>query len=173
MKRVGGRVLLAYGGGSLRRTGLYDKVVDWLHECGKTVVDFGGILPNPAYDKVQQGARLVRDEGIDFIPRRGRRLGHRLLQDNLGTGAAGRRHLGDAVRAASVPHGVRSDGCRGHHLGHGRRAEQRHRHHPHREEAEAAPGRRWAARPWPAGGSDGGNTVPPAQAKAEVGNTFL
>ena len=67
MKRVGGRVLLAYGGGSLRRTGLYDKVVDWLHECGKTVVDFGGILPNPAYDKVQQGARLVRDEGIDFI----------------------------------------------------------------------------------------------------------
>ena len=67
MKRVGGRVLLAYGGGSLRRTGLYDKVVDWLHGCGKTVVDFGGILPNPAYDKVQQGARLVRDEGIDFI----------------------------------------------------------------------------------------------------------
>ena len=37
MARVGRNVLLAYGGGSLKRTGLYDKVVDWLHECGKNV----------------------------------------------------------------------------------------------------------------------------------------
>ena len=67
MKRVGTNVLLAYGGGSLKRTGLYDTLQDWLHECGKNVVDFGGILPNPTYDKVQEGARLVREYGIDFI----------------------------------------------------------------------------------------------------------
>ena len=60
MTRVGKNVLLAYGGGSLKRTGLYDTLMEWLHECGKNVVDFGGILPNPTYDKVQEGAQLVR-----------------------------------------------------------------------------------------------------------------
>ena len=67
MKLVGRNVLLAYGGGSLKRTGLYDKMVDWLHECGKNVTDFGGIMPNPTYAKVQEGARIVREQGIDFI----------------------------------------------------------------------------------------------------------
>lgn len=67
LNRVGRNVLLAYGGSSLKRTGLYDKVTDWLHECDKTVVDFGGIMPNPTYDKVQEGARLVREHDIDFI----------------------------------------------------------------------------------------------------------
>ena len=67
MKQVGKNVLLAYGGGSLKRTGLYDTLMEWLHECGKNVVDFGGIMPNPTYDKVQEGAQLVRKYGIDFI----------------------------------------------------------------------------------------------------------
>lgn len=67
MEQVGKNVLLAYGGGSLKRTGLYDTLMEWLHECGKNVVDFGGILPNPTYDKVQEGAQLVRKYGIDFI----------------------------------------------------------------------------------------------------------
>lgn len=60
-------MLLAYGGGSLKRTGLYDKIAGWLRECGKTVTDFGGIMPNPTYAKVQEGARIVREKGIDFI----------------------------------------------------------------------------------------------------------
>ena len=67
MTHVGKNVLLAYGGGSLKRTGLYDTIMNWLLACGKTVTDFGGILPNPTYDKVQEGARLVREKGIDFI----------------------------------------------------------------------------------------------------------
>ena len=67
MARVGRNLLLAYGGGSLKRSGLYDRITGWLHECGKTVTDFGGILPNPTYDKVQEGARIVREQGIDFI----------------------------------------------------------------------------------------------------------
>lgn len=67
MKKVGKQVLLAYGGGSIKRTGLYDKICQWLEESGKEVVDFGGIMPNPTYAKVQEGARIVRDEHIDFI----------------------------------------------------------------------------------------------------------
>lgn len=67
MKNVGTRVLLAYGGGSLKRTGLYDKIRSWLDECGKQVTDFGGIMSNPTYAKVQEGARIVRENDIDFI----------------------------------------------------------------------------------------------------------
>lgn len=67
MKKVGKQVLLAYGGGSIKRTGLYDKICQWLEKSGKEVVDFGGIMPNPTYAKVQEGARIVRDKHIDFI----------------------------------------------------------------------------------------------------------
>ena len=67
MQNVGKRVMLAYGGGSIKRSGLYDKVRSWLKECGKEVVDFGGIMPNPTYRKVQEGAQMTRDNHIDFI----------------------------------------------------------------------------------------------------------
>lgn len=67
LENVGSNVLLAYGGSSLKRTGLYDKIYSWLMECGKSVTDFGGIMPNPTYAKTQEGARIVRERGIDFI----------------------------------------------------------------------------------------------------------
>ena len=67
MQNVGKRVMLAYGGGSIKRSGLYDKIHSWLEECGKEIVDFGGIMPNPTYRKVQEGASVVRSEHIDFI----------------------------------------------------------------------------------------------------------
>ena len=67
LRAVGKNVLLAYGGGSIKRTGLYDKIRAWLEESGKQVTDFGGIMPNPTYAKVQEGAQLVRDNNIDFI----------------------------------------------------------------------------------------------------------
>ena len=67
LKGIGKNILLAYGGGSLKRTGLYDKVVNILREEGKEVTDFSGIMPNPTYNKVQEGAKLVRDNHIDYI----------------------------------------------------------------------------------------------------------
>ncbi len=67
LKNVGDNVLLAYGGGSLKRTGLYDKLRRWLEEAGKNVTDFDGIMPNPTYAKVQEGAQFVRENNIDFI----------------------------------------------------------------------------------------------------------
>lgn len=67
LKNVGDNVLLAYGGGLLKRTGLYDKLRRWLEEAGKNVTDFEGIMPNPTYAKVQEGAQLVRENNIDFI----------------------------------------------------------------------------------------------------------
>lgn len=60
-------ILVAYGGGSVKRTGIYDKVTGLLREMGKNIVDFAGIMANPTYEKVQEGARLVRENHIDFI----------------------------------------------------------------------------------------------------------
>ena len=60
-------VLLAYGGGSIRRNGVYDEVVGILKEEGKTIVEFSGIMANPTYAKVQQGAALAREKGVDMI----------------------------------------------------------------------------------------------------------
>lgn len=67
LKKQGPVVMLAYGGGSLKRTGLYDQMMAILNDAGKTVVEFGGIMPNPTYAKVQEGARLCREHQVDFI----------------------------------------------------------------------------------------------------------
>lgn len=67
LPHMGSRVMLAYGGGSVKKTGVYDKVVAALTAAGKTVVDFAGIMPNPTYAKVQEGANLARSEKVDFI----------------------------------------------------------------------------------------------------------
>lgn len=56
LQKYGKNVILAYGGGSLKRTGLYDRIVAMLGEAGKTVTDFGGIMPNPTLKKVQRGS---------------------------------------------------------------------------------------------------------------------
>lgn len=67
MDSMGMKVMLAYGGGSVKRSGLYDTIVQQLVAAGKQLVDFGGIMSNPTYEKVQEGARLARAEQVDFI----------------------------------------------------------------------------------------------------------
>lgn len=60
-------VMITYGGGSVKRTGVYDRVAEPLRAAGKTIVDFGGIMANPTYAKVCEGARLAREKGVDCI----------------------------------------------------------------------------------------------------------
>lgn len=67
LPQYGKNVLLAYGGGSIKRTGVYDKLKNVLRVAGKEVFDFGGIMSNPTYAKVQEGAKLAKEHGIDFI----------------------------------------------------------------------------------------------------------
>ena len=67
IKEYGDTVMLAYGCGSIKRNGVYDQMMDILAQAGKTVVEFGGIMPNPTYAKVQEGAKLCRKHGVDFI----------------------------------------------------------------------------------------------------------
>lgn len=63
----GEKVMLAYGGGSVKKNGIYDEVTSILESAGKKVTDFSGIMSNPTYAKVQEGAALAKKEGIDFI----------------------------------------------------------------------------------------------------------
>ena len=60
-------VMLAYGGGSVKKNGIYDELKALLEAAGKAVVDFSGIMPNPTYAKVQEGAQLAKEKGVDFI----------------------------------------------------------------------------------------------------------
>ncbi len=63
----GSNVLLMYGKGSVKKSGLYDKVTDILKSAGKNVTELSGIKSNPSYSQLLEGARLVRENSIDLI----------------------------------------------------------------------------------------------------------
>ncbi len=67
LDHYGDTVMLAYGGGSIKRNGVYDEVMGILNAKGKRVVEFSGIMPNPTYAKVQEGAKLARENHVDLI----------------------------------------------------------------------------------------------------------
>ncbi|MBB5182965.1 iron-containing alcohol dehydrogenase [Catenisphaera adipataccumulans] len=60
-------VMIAYGGGSIKRTGIFDSIVDYLSSRNMKYVEFSGIMPNPTYAKVQEGAKLAVDAQVDLI----------------------------------------------------------------------------------------------------------
>ncbi|HHV28269.1 iron-containing alcohol dehydrogenase [Acetivibrio mesophilus] len=67
VKRYSTKVLLHYGGGSIKKTGLYDKVINSLKQAGIEVVELGGVMPNPRLSLVNEGIRVCREKGIDFV----------------------------------------------------------------------------------------------------------
>lgn len=67
LDKAGKNVLLAYGGGSIKRNGVYDELTGILKEAGKNIIEFTGIMSNPTYDKVQEGAKLAKENQVDFI----------------------------------------------------------------------------------------------------------
>lgn len=67
LKRFGNRVLLTYGGGSIKKTGLYDRVTTEIRRAGLELFELSGIEPNPRVDSVRKGAELCRREKIDVL----------------------------------------------------------------------------------------------------------
>lgn len=67
LSRYGKRVLLTYGGGSIKKIGLYDAVMDEVKKAGLEVFELSGIEPNPRIDSVRQGAQICKDEKIDVL----------------------------------------------------------------------------------------------------------
>ena len=67
LTKYGPTVMLVYGGGSIKKNGIYDGVMAVLKECGKKVVEDGGVMPNPTSAKLAEGARIARENNVDLI----------------------------------------------------------------------------------------------------------
>ena len=67
LKAFGPVVQLCYGGGSIKKNGIYDQVVNILKSAGKTIVEDGGVMPNPTLEKMLHGAALARENNVDLI----------------------------------------------------------------------------------------------------------
>lgn len=67
LEAFGPMVMLTYGGGSIKRTGLYDRVMAILKEAGKTVVECAGVMSNPTVQKLYEGCKIARDNNVDLI----------------------------------------------------------------------------------------------------------
>ncbi|MGM0214584.1 iron-containing alcohol dehydrogenase [Enterococcus sp. AZ109] len=67
MNQFGKKVLLVYGGGSIKKMGLYDKVMEQLQANGNQVFELAGVEPNPRVETVRKGAEICRQEGIDVL----------------------------------------------------------------------------------------------------------
>lgn len=63
----GKKILLHYGGGSIKKIGLYDRVIDSLKKEGIEYIELGGVQPNPRLSLVRKGIEICKEEGIDLI----------------------------------------------------------------------------------------------------------
>ncbi len=67
LPKYGKTVQLIYGGGSVKRNGIYDAVVEILRANGKTIVEDAGVMPNPTSDKLREGVKIARENKVDLL----------------------------------------------------------------------------------------------------------
>lgn len=67
IKNYGKKVLVCYGGGSIKKSGLYDKVIAQLKKADMEIFELSGIAPNPRIDSVREGAKICKEQGIDVL----------------------------------------------------------------------------------------------------------
>ena len=67
LPKYGKNVQLVYGGGSIKKTGIYNKVVAILKACGKEIFEDGGVMPNPTVEKLYEGIQIAREQEVDLI----------------------------------------------------------------------------------------------------------
>ncbi|WP_432647029.1 iron-containing alcohol dehydrogenase [Mitsuokella sp.] len=67
LQKYGKKVVLVYGGGSIKKNGIYDDVTRILQEEGKEVAEIAGVMPNPTIHKLREGVEIARKHGADFI----------------------------------------------------------------------------------------------------------
>lgn len=90
--KYGNKVLLVYGGGSIKRNGLYDQVMTIMHELGAQVWELGGVEPNPRISTVRKGVDICKKNNVDFILA----VGGGSVIDCTKAIAAGAKYEGDA-----------------------------------------------------------------------------
>ena len=67
LPKYGDNVVLIYGGGSIKKSGLYDEVMEILQACGKNVAEISGVMPNPTLEKLYEGVEIARAHKADFL----------------------------------------------------------------------------------------------------------
>ena len=67
LPKYGENVVLVYGGGSVKKNGIYEEVVEILKANGKNVAEIAGVMPNPTLEKLYEGIEIARKHGADFI----------------------------------------------------------------------------------------------------------
>ncbi|MBR6983293.1 MAG: iron-containing alcohol dehydrogenase [Ruminococcus sp.] len=67
LANYGENILFVYGGGSIKKSGLYDEIIAILKDCGKNVAEISGVMPNPTSDKLNEGVAIAREHKTDFI----------------------------------------------------------------------------------------------------------
>ena len=67
LPKYGKTVQLIYGGGSVKRNGIYDAVVEILKANGKNIVEDAGVMPNPTSDKLREGVKIARENNVDLL----------------------------------------------------------------------------------------------------------
>lgn len=67
LPKYGKNVVLIYGGGSIKKNGIYQTVLDILNQNGKTVTEIAGVMPNPTVDKLYEGVKIARDANADLL----------------------------------------------------------------------------------------------------------
>ncbi len=67
LSKYGSKVMLTYGGGSIKKSGLYDKVVAILKESGKEIFEDPGVMPNPTVEKLYEGCKIAKENDVDLI----------------------------------------------------------------------------------------------------------
>lgn len=90
--QYGKKILLVYGGGSIKRNGLYDSVMGTLKEIGAEVFELSGVEPNPRLSTVHKGVKICKEEGIKFLLA----VGGGSVIDCTKAIAAGAKYEGDA-----------------------------------------------------------------------------
>ncbi len=67
LAQYGSKVLLAYGGGSVKKSGLYARILSILQDCGKQVFEVPGVMPNPTVEKLYEGCQVAKAHQVDLI----------------------------------------------------------------------------------------------------------
>ena len=67
LPKYGKNVVLIYGGGSIKKNGIYQTVIDILNQNDKTVTEIAGVMPNPTVDKLYEGVKIARDANADLL----------------------------------------------------------------------------------------------------------
>ena len=67
LPKYGPNILLVYGGGSIKKNGIYEKVVAILKENGKTIIEDAGVMPNPTVEKLYEGCKRAKEGKVDLI----------------------------------------------------------------------------------------------------------